>query len=228
MARLRDVRERVHQPFYDTLVRSIGVTSLTNSTPLFGSANVGNRALSNMQVPGQLAADQTYILKAVRGVVAFKSLADNEFTATYNSAITPVVNVTATNARAEDLYELISYGAHFTLSVGNKPMLNAPFWYIPAGGGPSGVTTENSRHHVTNGLPTQEAILKLARDIPVVARQNFAVTVDFFPYQRLGSGNGSQGTAIGTDIDPLLFLNQFDGIKLVQIHVDGVATRDVQ
>lgn len=30
---------------------------------------------------------------------------------------------------------------------------------IPAGGGPSGFTTENSRHVITNGLATQEAIL---------------------------------------------------------------------
>lgn len=228
MARIRDVRERVHQPFYDTLIRGIGVSALTNSTPLFGAANVGNRAVSNMQVPGQLAADQTYILKAVRGVLSFKGLNDPEFTATYNSAITALANVTATNARAEDLYELVAYGAHFTVNVGNKPMLNAPFWYIPAGGGLSGTTTENSRHHVTNGMPTQEAILKLARDIPVVARQNFAVVIDFFPFLRLGSGLGSQGSAIGADIDPLLYLNQFDGFKLVQVHVDGVVTRDVQ
>ncbi len=228
MARLRDVRERVHQPYYDTLVRNIGVTNLNNSTPLFGGTNVNNRALSNMQIAGQFASDATYILKAVRGVLLFKGLNDPEFTGTYNASITPVANVTATNARAEDLYDIVSYGAHFTLSVGNKPMMNAPFWYIPAGGGPSGSSTENSRHHITNGMATQEAILKLARDIPIVARQNFAITIDFFPYLRSQSGLGSAGGAIGTDIDPLTYLNQFDGLKLVQCHVDGLITRDVQ
>lgn len=226
MARLRDVRERIHQPFYDTLTRGFGVTSLTNRTPLFGSANINNRALSNMQTAGVFAADATYVLKAVRVVTLFKGLNDTEFTGSYNSAITALSNVTATNARAEDLYEIVSYGATFTLQVGNKPMLNAPLWYAPAGGGPSGTTTENSRHHITNGVPSQEAILRLARDIPVVARQNFSVDIDFFPFLRLGTG--ANGSTIAADIDPLLYLNQFDGLKLLQVHVDGLITRDVQ
>jgi hypothetical protein len=40
MARLRDVRERVHQPRYDTLVRGIGRSSVNNGAALFGNANV--------------------------------------------------------------------------------------------------------------------------------------------------------------------------------------------
>ena len=87
---------------------------------------------------------------------------------------------------------------------------------IPAGGGPSGFTTENSRHVITNGLATQEAILKLAKDIPIVVRQNFSVTIDFFPFTRLGSA--ANGGVLNVDLDPLLYLNQFDGAKLVQVH----------
>jgi hypothetical protein len=88
-----------------------------------------------------------------------------------------------------------------------------------------GFTTENSRHALTNGVPTQQAILKLAKDIPINARQNFNIAVEFFPFTRQGNG---QGGAIGADVDPLLSLNQFDGLKLVQLHIDGVLTRDVQ
>lgn len=51
MARLRDVRERVHQPRYDTLVRGIGRSSVNNGAALFGNANVGNRSFTNLQVP---------------------------------------------------------------------------------------------------------------------------------------------------------------------------------
>lgn len=225
MSRLRDARERVHQPRYDTFVRGIGTSSAVTGAQLFGNANISNRAMSNLQVAGQLAADATYILKSVRCVMTFQGLNDVEFTGAYGT-LPALVNVVADNARAEDLYELVSYGATFTLAVGNKPMLNAPLWYAPAGGGVSGYTTENSRHTISNGLPTQASILKLAKDIAIAARQNFAITLDFFNFARLGPG--AAGGVINSDIDPLAYLNQFDGLKLLQMHIDGVETRDIQ
>jgi len=39
------------QPRYDTLVRGIGRSSVNNGAALFGNANVGNRSLTNLQVP---------------------------------------------------------------------------------------------------------------------------------------------------------------------------------
>jgi hypothetical protein len=158
----------------------------------------------------------------------FQGLNDSDFTSNFGSIIglateTPAGGPIGSNSRAEDLYSLCAYGATFTLVVGNKPMLNAPLWYIPAGGGPSGFTTENSRHVITNGLATQEAILKLAKDIPIVVRQNFSVTIDFFPFTR--TGTAANGGTLNVDLDPLLYLNQFDGAKLVQVHLDGVETR---
>jgi hypothetical protein len=54
-------------------------------------------------------------------------------------------------------------------------------------------------------------------------RQNFNVQVEFFPYARLGTA--ANGNNINVDLDPLLYLNQFDGAKLVQVHVDGIITR---
>jgi hypothetical protein len=228
MARLRDIRERVHQPQYDTLVRGIGVSSVTNLFQLFGNANIGDRARTNLQVPGQLAADATYVLKAVRCVMWFQGLNDSEFTAVYNAAITPLAGVVASNSRAEDLYMLMAYGANFTLNVGQKTMLQGPLWYVPAGGGITGFTTENARHVLSNGTASQEAILKLARDIPIATRQNFSIAVEFFPFARIGTGVGAGGVNIGADIDVLLYLNQFDGAKLIQFHLDGIVTRDVQ
>ncbi len=224
MARLRDVRERVHQPFYDSLTRGIGIGTVGNLTQLFGNANVGQRGLTNLQVAGQLASDQTYILKAVRCVLWFQSLADPEFNAAFG-ALPALANATGTNSRAEDLYMLCAYGANFALNVGSKPMLTGPLWYIPAGGGVTGFTTESTRHVISNGMASHQSILKLAKDIPIAARQNFNVAIEFFPFVRLGA---AQGGAIGADLDPLASLNQFDGAKLVQIHIDGVLTRDVQ
>lgn len=57
MPRIHGVRERRHQPFYDTLVRTTGApaTALQASTKLFGNANVGNLSLTNLQVTAALA-----------------------------------------------------------------------------------------------------------------------------------------------------------------------------
>jgi hypothetical protein len=61
MPRLHGVKERRHQPFWDHLIRTTGapVTPLQQSSRLFGNANIGNLALTNLQVAGQLASDQT-------------------------------------------------------------------------------------------------------------------------------------------------------------------------
>lgn len=224
MPKLDGVRERQHQPIFDTLTRGIGIGAVNNLTQLFGNANVGNRALTNLQTPGVLASDQTYVVKALRCAMWFQSLADSEFAA-FGSLTALNTNVTGTNSRAEDLYVLLAYGAYMQFIAGDKPQFYAPLWYTPAGGGISGVTTENSRHALTNGVPSQEAIMLLAKDIHVPARQNIAVTVEFFPFPRLGNG---QGGAIGADLSPLDYLNQFDGAKLVQVFLDGIRTRDVQ
>ena len=88
-----------------------------------------------------------------------------------------------------------------------------------------GFTTENSRQELNNGVPSHEAILKLGKDIHVPARQNFNVSVEFFPFVRQGN---AQGGAIAADLSPLDYLNQFDGLKIVQFFVDGIQTRDVQ
>ena len=68
MPRLHGVRERRHQPFWDSLVRTTGNPSpiIQNNTKLFGNANIGNTALTNLQVAGQFASDQTYIMLALR------------------------------------------------------------------------------------------------------------------------------------------------------------------
>lgn len=175
---------------------------------------------------GQLAADQVYLLKALRCVMAFMGLNDNQFTAAGQIPGLPaLVNVLSVNDRAQDLYLLSSYGAQFTLKVGTKDMLTSGLWYMPAGGGPSGMGTGNARHVITNGLPTQEAILKIAKDITFSVRQNFTVVIEWFPFARLGPGGGG---AINADIDPLAYLNAFDGLKFMQFHLDGLLTRDVQ
>lgn len=157
MPRLHGVRERRHQPFWDSLVRTTGNPApvIQNNTKLFGNANVGNLALTNLQVAGQLASDQTYVALALRCYLYFDG----------------------TNAR--DLYQQVSNQLYFTLTVGEKAMFQAPAWYHPAGGGVFGLDAQSAIYN--NGEPTQQSILKLARPIIVPVRQNFSVSAEFFP-----------------------------------------------
>ena len=119
MARLDGVRERRHQPFFDTLVRGIGISTVANLTQLFGNGNVGQRSLTNLQVAGVLASDQTYIIKVLRAVLSFQSINDPQFGA-YGSLPAINTNATSTNSRAEDLYRQLAYGSYFQLTVGDK------------------------------------------------------------------------------------------------------------
>lgn len=224
MPKVQGVRERRHQPFFDTLLRGIGISAISAQASLFGTANVGQRQMTNLQTPGVLAADQTYMIKALRVSMVFQSLADSEFGA-FGSLPDLQASALGTNSRAEDLYQLMGYGCYFELNVGEKPQFFAPIWYAPAGGGISGFTTENSRHVLTNGTPSHTSILKLAKDIHVPARQNFNVNILQFPYARLGAGQTAAYTAELSIND---YLNQFDGLKNLQFLIDGIQTRDVQ
>ena len=113
MPRIANVRERRHQPFWDTLIRTTGnpTVPLQNSTNLFGNSNVGNLALTNLQVAGQLASDQTYVILALRAWLYFNG----------------------TNRRAN--YLRVNSQLYWTLIVGEKPMFQGSCWYFPAGGG---------------------------------------------------------------------------------------------
>lgn len=156
MPRLHGYRERLHQPVWDTLIRTTGdpTTPIVNSSKLFGNANIGDISKTNLQVAGQLASDQTYVVLALRNFLYFDGA----------------------NRRAN--YLNVMSQLFWTLIVGNKPMFQAPCWYHPAGGGIWGFDATESIFNL--GTPEQAAILKLARPIIVPVRQNFAAQADFF------------------------------------------------
>lgn len=191
MPRIAGVRERRHQPFYDTLVRTTGNPSPTiqNTTNLFGNSNVGNIGLTNLQVAGQFASDQTYVMLALRCWTYFEG----------------------TNARTN--YLGVASQLYFTLIVGEKPMFQAPAWYMPSGGGVWGFDSASAIYNM--GEPTQEAILKLARPIIVPVRQNFSCQATFYP---IGTTNALT----------LLNAGANDDQKVIMMMVDGLQTRDVQ
>ena len=186
MPRLHGYRERLHQPVWDTLMRTTGdpQNPLVNSTKLFGNANIGNLALTNLQVAGQLASDQTYVILALRCWLFFDG----------------------TNRRAN--YLNVASQLFWTLIVGNKPMFQAPCWYHPAGGGIWGF--DSTASIFSNGTPEQSSILKLARPIIVPVRQNFAAQADFFA---IGSTSALDGLNAGATDDIKNIMYMLDGLQ---------------
>jgi len=243
MPRFDGARERIHQPKWDFAVRGFGISSLGNGTRLFANPNTSSEEFTNMATAGSLQSDQTFVVKAIRAVEFFQSLKDGEYNAYGNPQILAALNgatVAGTGSYALDLYAQIAYGCHLTFKAGEKDGFTAPLVYCPSGMGIFGSTTENSRSIASNGLPTHENIMLLAKDIPIPARQGFSCRLEFFPYRPItgnmpGAGAGtSAGTAgnaaaaFTTTLDPLARLNGFDGIKLLGVVLDGLLTRDVQ
>jgi len=191
MPRLHGYRERLHQPLWDTLIRTTGdpATPIVNSTKLFGNANIGNLALTNLQTAGQLASDQTYVILALRCFMFFDG------------------------PNRRDNYLNVTSQLFWTLTVGTKPMFQAPCWYYPAGGGVWGFDATASIF--SHGTPEQASILKLARPIIVPVRQNFAAQADFFA---IGTTSALNGLNTGAT----------DDIKNISFMLDGLQTRDVQ
>lgn len=151
MPRVHGVRERRHQPFWDTLIRTTGAPTpaLLPTQKLFGNANIGQSALTNLQTAGVLAADQTYVVLALRAYLYFQG------------------------TNSEELYQQVSSQLYFTFQLGDKPSFQCPCWYLPAGGGVFGAPAQS------NGWPSQDSIMKLGRPIVIPVRQNISVDATF-------------------------------------------------
>lgn len=186
MPRLSGVRERRHQPFWDSLVRTTGdpATPIAPTQRLFGNANVGNLALTNLQVAGQLASDQTYVILSFRCWLYFDG----------------------TNSRSN--YQRVMSQLYWTVVLGDKPQFSAPCWYFPAGGGVHGFDSVDAVFN--NGWPSQDAILKLARPIVVPVRQNFFAEAQFFA---VGTTDALTLLNTGATDDEKVILFMIDGLQ---------------
>jgi hypothetical protein len=192
MPRITGTRERRHQPIYDSLLRSTGApaTTLNASTKLFGNANVGNLALTNLQVAGQLASDQTYIVMALRCYMYFVGV------------------------DSVALFQQVASQLTFTFTLGDKPQFVAPAWYLPAGGGVFGgggdPDAAGARAELNNGWPSQDAILKLARPIVIPVRQNISVDAQFFTVGTTSALTSINTADAGTEMSCIYMI---DGIQ---------------
>jgi len=193
MPKLVGVRERRHQPYWDTLLRADTNTApsptVQSQTRLFNGTNLGLQYWTNMVNAGVFPSDNTYIVLSIRCWTHF----------------------TGTNSLT--MYTRVASQLYLTLTVGDKPQFASPSWYFPAGGGIYG--WDSTTPVMNNGVPSQEAILKLAKPIPIPARQHFYVTADLHDV-----GNSSVRTE---------YLNGSTtiGIREIKVFVDGIHTRDV-
>jgi hypothetical protein len=195
MPKLVGVRERRHQPFYDTLFRADTSTApsptVGQTTRLFAAGtNLSQTEWTNMNMAGALPSDNTFIILSIRCWLYFSG----------------------TNSLT--MYAYTAHQLYLNLYVGDKPQFLAPCWYFPQGGGIWGY--DSTTPLCTNGMPTQEAILKLAKPIPVPARQHFYVEATSYD---VGS------TSVRTN-----YINSSSsvGIRECKVMLDGIHTRDVQ
>jgi hypothetical protein len=191
MPKLGNIKERQHQPLYDTLVRGYGATSLAvqSKTYLFSNTNIGQPSLTNLVVAGQLAADQTYVALALRCWLYFDGA----------------------NRRAGYTYTVSQL--YWTFTLGEKPQFQGPCWYFPAGGGIWGFDSTTSVFN--HGTPQQDAILKLAKPIVVPARQNILVTGDFYKVGTLDALDyyNSTGSITRNANDQTVVMFMIDGVR---------------
>jgi len=193
MPKLVGVRERRHQPYWDTLLRANTNTApnptVSNETYLFNGTSLGLEYWTNMNIAGSFASDNTYVVLAIRVWLWFRG------------------------ASALLMYQLVAHQMYLQFIVGDKPQFAAQCWYFPSGGGIWGF--DSSTPAMVNGLPSQQAILKLAKPIAIPARQHFNVRVNLY--------------ATGTTDVRTQYLNSSTtiGMREIKVLIDGIHTRDV-
>jgi len=256
MAKLTNVRERVHQPFYDSFIRTSGLGGVTvqDRNQLFtNQSRIGDlSALTNLQNGSTLPSDQSHVTLALRVTTWFRA-------PVVRSALTPgtvagsngdfsvagVVSFFGTGGPGagnapgnyQDVYRLHYQSMeqlHWSYGTGEKfSITNMPTSYFPEGGGLSGdAGGVSDLIHFQNGAPTQTAILRLARAVLLPPRQNVKceAQISALPGSPFSTTPGTTDTTTGRNYLSLKDnLNAIDGVqKVIQFVFDGLFARDVQ
>lgn len=254
MAKILNVRERVHQPFRDALIRTAGFSpgGLNAQTVLFMQQG-RDEGFTNLNNASTLPNDSSMIVLAARVLQWFRAPVQRTIAAdgsvsrngdyggvTSNAFAWPNTagGVAIGNAPGDyhDVYRLhwqCAEGLFWTLGAGEKDSLKSmPSMYFPYGGGLSGDNGgPTDLIHWQNGAPSHTAILRVARAITITPRQTIKVSVSGVAYGA-GGNNTIFGTATsqGRDmLNPIHNLNAVDGVaKVVSLTIDGLLSRDVQ
>jgi len=200
MPKVVGIRERRHQPYYDTLIRADAnqapAPTVQQSTQLFNGTNLGLEYWTNMSIAGSFASDNSYIALCMRCFVWYQG------------------------AQAALMYTLTTTQLYLSFTVADKPQFSGPAWFFPQGGGIWGF--DSTTPIMSNGVPQTDAILKFAKPIPIPARQHLKVVANLY------DGLGTPATSLrstylnvaGTQQSPI-------GMREIKIMIDGLHTRDV-
>jgi hypothetical protein len=206
MASLAGYREQIQHELFDTLVRGVGLSTVSQKTKLFSPANVGQPELTNMQEGGRLSNEEVFLILSLRIYVQFA----------FNTATDP-----GPTGNPAWLHRWMEDGIMWTLNVGNKPQLGPlPLFVAPGAGGMYGYDVTDNAFVLTNGTPDWKAALKLAKPIKIEKNQHFSVDTEFYTFQSL------DGTTKA--IDPLALLNADDSLKIIKVFLGGILERSVQ
>jgi hypothetical protein len=245
MAKILNVRERVHQPYRDALIRTAGLSpvGLGATTDLFISQG-RDEGFTNLKTSATLPNDSSMIILAARvlqwfrrpqlrvaGLVAGAPVLNGDIGTFANAAGQPAEgNAQGTH---EDVYRLhwqCAEGLFWTLGAGDKDSLKSmPSMYFPYGGGLDGVlgaagaviqqegSTVFPLIHFNNGEATHTALLRLARAITITPRQLIKASVTGVAYAEGGNAPlfGSRTAGGRNMLDPIANLNAVDGVAKV-------------
>lgn len=250
MAKLTNVRERVHQPFRDSLVRTSGFTvgTVQDQTDLFTVAGK-TTGETNLKNGSTLPSDQSFVVLALRVFLWFRnSQARSAPTLSASAGQNGDFYITGANeaqavqimdgsvpADVRDIYRLYNQASEqllWSFGTGQKDSLESmPSSYFPWGGGLHGdIGGSTDLIHFNNGTPDHSGILRLARAILLPPRQNIRCKAEI---KSLSAGGNSAvfGSSQGSR-NMLSLVDNLNAIDLAQKNVsfafDGLFSRDVQ
>jgi hypothetical protein len=219
MPKIVGTRERVHQPFYDSLIRVDGSGDLRQgNVGVFGAVQSRSQlfvrqgadvSVSNLTTGGFFPSDQTFVTLAVRVWTYFRFNWESQrfqtaAPAILNSPVASQAGVTADRiARVHKLYHQAENQLFWQFIAGDKPQLTTFTAYTPAAGGLDGYFADSRLPRANNGLPTSAALMRLARPILVPPRQGFQVVAIASPIgQATGGSIIEQMNGLVPDNDP--------------------------
>jgi hypothetical protein len=254
MPKIVGTRERVHQPFYDSLIRVDGSTDLrTTMTGVFGVPQPrtqlflragGDIAITNLTNAGTFPSDQTFITLAVRVWTYFRFNPEAQPNGT-TASVGATPGVTGDRVmRVHKLYHQAENQLFWQFQAGDKPQLTTFTAYTPMAGGLDGFSSDSRLPRFNNGVPTSSALMRLARPILIPPRQGFQCVVTASP---IGPSTGADIIAqlagsVDQTIGPAAVLTNATGFpvaghlsvpgqdnieKDVKYLIDGVHSRDV-
>ncbi len=250
MAKLANMRERVHQPFRDTLIRTAGYapSAVGDHMTLFVQAGK-NDAETNMKHGATLPSDQSMVTLALRVFLWFRASharsastlsastgnnGDFFITAANEAAAVALMNgsVPGNYRDVHRLYWQASEQLLWSYGAGEKFSLTSmPSSYFPWGGGLSGdIGGATDLIHWNNGSPSHAGMLRVGRAITQPPRQNVKCEARIV---RLPDG-GNQAV-FGTTQGARNMMNLVDNLnavdlvnKCIAFCFDGLFSRDVQ